>query len=185
MTSANLIRTIKMPHLIAAEASGLFTKTPSARARATLPLGSSLCRAAPLRLSLMDGERSRFLMRLRIVPLPSAAIAPLARVSCVSAAGAAPLRCLLRGHAVGEPSRSGPKDSASPPLVLVPRWPGSASYFSASAQEPQHNPDQTDAPPASRPRGAARPLLPVWVFTITHFQVGFIYTPSVSSRSLK
>lgn len=45
----------------------------------TLSLRSSLCRAAPLLLlSLMDGERSRFLMRLRIVPPPSAVIALLA-----------------------------------------------------------------------------------------------------------
>lgn len=43
----------------------------------TLSPRSSLARAAPLLLfSLMDGDRSRFLMRLRMVPPPSAAIAP-------------------------------------------------------------------------------------------------------------
>lgn len=51
----------------------------SERRGRTLSLSSSFCRAVPLlRRSLMDGERSRFLMRLRIVPLPSAVIALLA-----------------------------------------------------------------------------------------------------------
>ena len=68
----------------------------------TLSLMSSLCREAwPLLLSLIDGDRSRFLIRLRIVPLPSAAIAPLAAL--LAALLAAPLAAPLSGSSLSPP----------------------------------------------------------------------------------
>lgn len=145
----------------------------------TLSPRPSLCRQVSLLLlSLMEGDRSRFLMRLRIVPLPSAFIAPDAAANAANR-----VRQRLDSFCCGAASASAviPPHSRRVQFTWVlfrfytdPNrrlWfcPCSAFYFSAASKKRQTQlirPDWAAAPPASTPRAANVLRIPVRFFQI-------------------